>query len=96
MEKILECRLRKTIPIDDTQFGFNPGKGTTDTAFILKQLLEKHLEVNQYLVLTFVDLEKAYDRIQRDLVYWSLRRRRVPERFVNLPGFVHSRHYTIL
>ena len=36
------------------------------------------------LFLTFVDLEKAYDRVPRDLVYWCLRRRGVPQKLVRL------------
>ena len=36
------------------------------------------------LFLSFVDLEKAYDRVPRDLVYWCLRRREVPEKLVRL------------
>ena len=36
------------------------------------------------LFFTFVDLEKANDRMARDLVYWSLRRSGVPEKLVRL------------
>ena len=36
------------------------------------------------LFLTFVVLEKAYDRVPRDLVYWCLRRRGVREKLVRL------------
>ena len=31
------------------------------------------------LYFTFVDLEKAHDRLLRDLVYWCLRKKHIPE-----------------
>ena len=78
-EKILERRLRKLITVNNMQFRFSPGKGTTDAVFII-QLQEKHLEVHKDLFFTFVDLENAYDK---DLVYWCLMRG-VPEKLVRL------------
>ena len=39
-ERILDKRLRGQIKIDDMQFGFMPGKGTTDPIFILRQRQE--------------------------------------------------------
>ena len=82
-EKIVERRPRKLITVNNMQFGFGPGKGTTDAVFII-QLQEKHIEVHKVLFFTFVDLEKAYDSVPMDLVYWCLRRRGVPENLVRL------------
>jgi tryptophan 2,3-dioxygenase len=35
-EKVLERRLRKLITVNNMQFGFSSGKGTTDAVFIIK------------------------------------------------------------
>ena len=34
-EKILERKIRKLITVNNMQFGFSPGKGTTDAVFII-------------------------------------------------------------
>ena len=39
-EKILEHIFRKLITVNNIQLGFSPGKGTTDTVFIIQQLQE--------------------------------------------------------
>ena len=70
MERILDQRLRDIIPIDEMQFGFSPGKGTTDAVSVVKQVQEKLMEKQRNLYFTFVDLEKAYHCMARELVYW--------------------------
>ena len=35
MFEILERRIRKLITVNNMQFGFSPGKGTTDAVFIV-------------------------------------------------------------
>ena len=42
LERVLEKRVRSQVKIDDMQFGFMPGKGTTDAIFIMRQMQEKH------------------------------------------------------
>ena len=83
-ERIIDRRLRDQIQIDDMQFGFMPGKGTTDPIFVLRQRQEKTLEGNGAMFMAFVDLEKAYDRIPREVVFWSLRKKRVTEKLVRV------------
>ena len=80
-EKVLEERLRKLIKVDCRQFGFNPGRSTTDAIFVMRQLQEKFSEKKK-LYHVFVDLEKAFDRVPRKVIEWSLRRQKVPERLV--------------
>ena len=83
LEKVLDNRLRKLIMTCDTQFGFSKGKGAMDVVFVLRLLQEKILEKEKMYV-AFLDLEKAYDRLPRDVVYWCLKNRGVLEKMVNL------------
>jgi len=41
VERIFEHRIPQKIGIDDMQFGFMKGKGTTDATFIVRQMQEK-------------------------------------------------------
>ena len=50
------------------QFGFMPGKGTTDSIFIVRKLQEIFLEKNRNLYFAFTDLGKAFDRVPRRIV----------------------------
>ena len=41
MERIVDGMIREMIAIDEMQFAFVPGRGTTDAIFIIRQLQEK-------------------------------------------------------
>ena len=40
-ERVIERKMRNLVSLDDTQFGFRPGRGTTDAIFIVRQIQEK-------------------------------------------------------
>ena len=42
-ERVMERKVRNLISLDDMQFGFRPGRGTTDAIFIVRQIQEKFL-----------------------------------------------------
>ena len=48
--------------------------GTTDAIFIVRQLQEKHLAANKPLYVAFVDLEKAFDRVPPNVIWWAMRK----------------------
>ena len=47
LERIVEGLIRQLVSIDDSQFGFVPGRGTTDAIFVVRQLQEKYLAANK-------------------------------------------------
>ena len=55
----MDSLIRQLVSINDSQFGFIPGRGTTDAIFVVRQLQEKYLAANKRLYMAFVDLESA-------------------------------------
>ena len=80
----MEDRLRQVIEISSTQYGFQQGKSTTEPIFALRMMQEKHLEKRQDLHMIFVDLEKAYNRVPRDIIWWALRKKNVGEEYIKV------------
>jgi hypothetical protein len=83
VERVLESRIREQTCDDEMQFGFIPGKGTTDVIFIVRQLQEKHQAKGKMLHYAFVNLEKAFDRVPREVTRWALQKPGVEEWLVS-------------
>ena len=65
VERVLENRIRGLVTINDVQFGFMPGKGTTHALFrpILRKMQEEFCGRKKKLYMCFVNLEKAFDSV---------------------------------
>ena len=55
------------------QYGFRKNRSTSDCIFILLATIRKAKRKKQTISLAFCDLAKAYDSVNRDLLYIKLR-----------------------
>ncbi|XP_064073079.1 uncharacterized protein LOC135193637 [Vanessa tameamea] len=83
-EKVIERRLREESEITQNQFGFMSGRGTMDAIFALCQLCEKYRRAHKNLHMVFIDLDKSYDRVLREVLWWALKEKGLPEKYVEL------------
>ena len=68
---MVENIIRDTVNIDEMQFDFCPGPGTTEEIFILRQLQENYLPKHRELYMGFVNSEKAFNRVPRKELKWA-------------------------
>ena len=55
-----------------------------ESIFLLKLLMEKYREACKDLHMIFIDLEKAYDRVPREVMWWVLEKNGVPLKYIKL------------
>ena len=84
LERVVEGFISQRVVINDMQYGFMQGRDTTDAIFILRQLQEKHLVAGKPLYLAFIDLEQAFDRVPRKVIWWSMRKLKIDEWIVRI------------
>ena len=81
---MVKRRLRSELTFSEQQYGFMPGKSTTDALFALRVLMEKYREGQKKLHCVFVDLEKAYDKVPRYEVWYCIRKSGLAEKYVRI------------
>ncbi|KAK3517039.1 hypothetical protein QTP70_033133 [Hemibagrus guttatus] len=95
-ERVVEARLRKVVEVCEQQYDFMPRKSTTDAIFALRILMEKYRDGQRELHCVCVDLEKAYDRVPREELWYCMRKSGVAEKYVRVVQDMYERSRTVV
>nr|GEZ89027.1 ataxia telangiectasia mutated family protein [Tanacetum cinerariifolium] len=61
-----------------------PGRSTMEAIHIIRSLMEKYRERQKDLHLAFLDLEKAYDSVPREVIWKTLSDKGTPSRYIKV------------
>lgn len=93
LAKVMLSRIVQNISEDllpESQCGFRRARGTVDLIFTTRQIQEKCREQHQDLFMAFIDLTKAFDTINREMLWDVLAKFGCPPKFVNILKLFHE------
>lgn len=78
-EKTIEQSMRCNVDplLSSSQFGFRRGSGSTDVPFTIRQLIERTIEYDKGLNISFVDQGKAFATVDKNILFETLEKLRL-------------------
>lgn len=74
----------------DSQCGFRSSRSTIDMIFSLRQLIEKSMEQNTKLCISFIDISKAFDSVNREMLFKLLEKAKIPPSIRTIIKIMHE------
>ena len=74
----------------ESQQGYREGRGTIDGIFTVRQLMEKSREQHRNLYIAFIDFTKAFDTVNRQLLFSILEKIGCPPKLTNLIKLLYT------
>ena len=86
LARILLERLKTGIDstLRDEQAGFRPNRSCTDQIAALRIIIEQSLEWQAPIYMNFIDFRKAFDMIDRRMIWKIMKHYGIPEKFINI------------
>ena len=92
MAKVVQSRLSKLAEdvLTESQCGFRQKRSTIDMIFSIRQIQEKAIEQEQELYMVFVDFRKAFDTVDRYMLWKVLKIFGCPETLIDITQQFHD------
>ena len=55
-----------------------------EAIFLIRQLMERYREQKKDLRMVFIDLEKSYNKVPRNVMWWVLEKHKVQIKYITL------------
>ena len=83
--------------MSNNQFGFMPRRSTMEAIYLLRRLMERYRKKKKDLHMVFIDLEKVYNRVSSEIIWWVLGKKKwATKRYIELVKDMYDRAITIV
>nr|XP_043616061.1 uncharacterized protein LOC122587978 [Erigeron canadensis] len=93
-ERVIDMRLTRVTKVAENQFGFMPVRSSMEAIHITRTLMEKYRERQKALHCAFLDLEKAYDSVPRELIWRTLQAKGLTGKYFSVIRDMYDRTRT--